>query len=323
MSKNSTLLLSACACLWLGLSSCSVETSGTEGAAGGDAGTIRIDGSSTVLPISSAVAEAFQQSHPDVDVRVNKSGTGPGFEKFSRGETEINDASRPIKEAEAKRLKGAGIDFVELSVAIDGLSVVVNKDNDWAAALTIDQLTSIWQQDGTVRKWSDLDPAWPDEEIKLFGPDSESGTYDYFREVTVDKGELRTDYQESVDDNVLAYNIAEEKYALGYFGFAYLNANQDKLKGVAISPRGADVSEAVAPTPETIENGTYRPLSRPLFIYVRTDALKRPEVRQFVEFYLSDEGQELVKVKYVPLSADQLNESRTRLADALAAGSED
>ena len=318
MSKRKLAQLGLSLCLFLGISSCSVETSGPTG---GDEGVaaIRIDGSSTVLPISSAVAEAFQQSHPNVDIRVNKSGTGPGFEKFSRGETEINDASRPIKEAEAQRLQEAEIGFVELSVAIDGLSVVVNKENDWATALTIDQLTSIWEKGGSIQKWSDLDASWPDEQIKLFGPDSESGTYDYFREVTVGKGELRTDYQESVDDNVLAYNIAEEKYALGYFGFAYLNANQDKLKGVAIAPRGADAAAAVAPSAETIENGTYRPLSRPLFIYVRTDALNRPEVHEFVDFYLSDEGQELVKVKYVPLSADQLTESRSRLSQAATA----
>lgn len=311
------MLLSLGVALTLICSSCTVEMSGSSSGGNGRQ-TIRIDGSSTVLPISSAVAEAFQQSHQDVDIRVNKSGTGPGFEKFARGETEINDASRPIKQTESQKLQGAGIEFVELTVAIDGLSVVVHKDNDWATALTIDQLTSIWEKDGTVRKWSDLNPAWPREEIKLFGPDSESGTYDYFQEVTVDDGDLRTDYQESVDDNVLAYNIAEEKYALGYFGYAYLSANQDKLKGVAIAPRGTDVAQAVGPTPETIENGTYQPLSRPLYIYVSTAALNRPEVREFVEFYLSDAGQELVKVKYVPLSPEQLSESRNRLADAVS-----
>ena len=308
-------------CLPLLFLSCTVEvTDISDGSsAGGGQQTIRIDGSSTVLPISSAVSEAFQQTHPDVDIRVNKSGTGPGFDKFARGETEINDASRPIKETEAQRLKEAGIGFVELKVAVDGLSVVVHQENNWARALTIDQLTSLWKKGGTVRKWSDLNSAWPDEQIKLFGPDSESGTYDYFREVTVGDGELRTDYQESVDDNVLAYNVSEERYALGYFGFAYLNANQDKLKGVAIAARGMDAAEAVAPTAETIEDGTYRPLSRPLFIYVSTAALARPVVREFVEFYLSEAGQELVKVKYVPLSPEQLSESRSRLAEAVSA----
>ena len=266
------------------------------------------------------MAEAFQKAHEeDVDIRVNKSGTGPGFEKFARGETEINDASRPIKETEAAKLKEAGIGFVELQVAIDGLSVVIHPDNDWAETLSVEHLAKIWGSDSSVKKWNDVDPSWPDEEIKLYGPDSESGTYDYFLEAVIGKeGQIRTDYQESVDDNILARMIAEEKYALGYFGYAYLSENKGKLKGVAIAP-GSDLSAAVAPTPETIENGSYSPLSRPLFIYVRTDALARPEVADFVKFYLSEQGQEEVRVKYVPLSNAQLQESLSRLEAAIDA----
>ncbi len=319
MSRKSLVFLTSSALTALSLCSCSVEQSGGTSSKDENVQSIKIDGSSTVAPISSAVAEVFGDTHPHVQPRINISGTTGGFDAFIRGETDINDASRPIKQAEMDRCKEAGIEFVELKIGTDGLSVMVHKENDWCDALSIPQLTELWKKDGSVKLWSDLNPAWPAKEIKLFGPDTKSGTYDYFREVTVGKdGLIRSDYQENTDDNVLATGIAGEKLALGYFGFAYYAENADKLKVLGIAD-GDDLSHAVKPSPETIENGTYTPLSRPLFIYVRRDALERPEVADFVSFYLSDEGQKLVSVKkYIPLDAEQLAESRARLQEALA-----
>lgn len=298
---------------------CTVEVAGTQAPkdAPRESKTIRIDGSSTVAPISAAVSEVFSDLRPDVQAPVNTSGTGGGFDRFARGETDISNASRPIKPEEQQRCRENGIEYVELKVAIDGLSVVVNQDNDWCQALTIDQLRSVWTQEGEASRWQDLDPAWPDRRIELFGPDSKSGTYDYFMEAVIGKeGRLR-DYQESVDDNVLATGVAGERYALGFFGFAYYVENRDKLRALAIAP-GDDLSAAVEPTQATIEAGRYVPLSRPLFIYVSLQSLQRPEVADFVQFYLSDQGQDLVEVKrYVRLNAEQLSESRRRLDEAL------
>lgn len=309
------------------LPSCSVEqggmagggaSAGPGGSGGGAVKTILIDGSSTVAPISSAVAEIFGDNHPDVQPRVNVSGTTGGFDKFIRGETDINDASRAIKPQEVDELKAAGIGYVELQIGTDGLSVVMNTENDWCDALTIAQLTELWKKDSPIETWSDLNLAWPEKDIKLFGPDSKSGTYDYFKEETVGADNpIRSDYQANVDDNVLATGIGGEKYALGYFGFAYYIENQDQLKALGIV-KGEDVSAAVKPTRETIENGTYTPLSRPLFIYVRLDSLQRPEVAEFAKFYLSEEGQGLVARMYVRLSDDQLAASRERLEKALS-----
>ncbi len=298
---------------------CTVEVAGTTSSKGGDgAQTIRIDGSSTVAPISSAVSEIFEDQHPDVHLQVNTSGTGGGFERFGRGETDINDASRPIKPKEQQLCRDAGIDFVELKVAIDGLSVVVNKDNDWCRELTVGQLKALWEKDSRIAMWSDLNPKWPNKKIDLFAPDSKSGTYDYFLEAIIGKdGALRGNYQESVDDSVLATGVAGELHSLGFFGFAYYVENRDKLRAVAIAP-GHEGSAAVEPTESTIEAGQYVPLSRPLFIYVNTKSLQRPEVAEFVKFYLSDEGQKMVTVrKYVRLNEEQISESRQRLNEAL------
>ncbi|MGD9853842.1 MAG: PstS family phosphate ABC transporter substrate-binding protein [Planctomycetaceae bacterium] len=316
--------LSRCSILAFLLScpACTLEVAGTtsteKGGAGAAAKTIRIDGSSTVAPISSAVAEVFEDNHPGVHLRVNTSGTGGGFDRFGRGETDINDASRPIKPEEQQLCRDAGIDYVELKVAIDGLSVVVHKDNDWCHSLTVNQLKAIWEKDSRIVTWSALNPQWPNKRIDLFAPDSKSGTYDYFLEAIIAKdGALRGDYQESVDDSVLATGIAGERYSLGFFGFAYYVENRDKLRAVAVAP-GDDESAAVEPTEATIEAGQYVPLSRPLFIYVNIKSLQRPEVAEFVKFYLSDEGQELVTVrKYVRLNEDQIAESRRRLNDTL------
>ncbi len=260
---------------------------------------VSIDGSSTVYPISQAVAEEFQNSHQGVFVTVGISGTGGGFKKFLAGETDINDASRPIKQKELQRAKEQNIQFIELPVAYDGLTVVINPKNDFVDYLTVEELKKIWEPGSKVRTWKDVRPQWPDREIKLYGPGTDSGTFDYFTEAVVgEAGESRSDYQASEDDNVLVTGVSSDVDALGYFGFSYYVENKDKLKAVPIDGGKGPV----APSLETVKNGSYVPLSRPLFIYVSTRSLQRPEVAQFVQFYL-DECPVLSKeVGYIPLS---------------------
>ena len=304
-------------------SGCTVEeeNAGTSssGSNNGLSGEIAIDGSSTVFPVSSAVAEEFQKLHPDVSVIVNSSGTGGGFKSFARGETAISDASRPIKEEEGKLCKENGIDFIELSVAIDGLTVMVNPENDWCKALTVAQLKAIWEKDSKITKWSDLDPSWPDHEINLYGPDTDPGTYDYFVEEICGEEGSRSDYTASSDDNILVLGIAESKYALGYFGYAYYIENKEKLTAIGVSPSDK-IEDAVVPTDETVESGDYTPLSRPLFIYVSNKALARPEVAEFIDFYLQS-GQEYVKeVGYVSLKESIVEEMKARVEAAKSGG---
>lgn len=284
-----------------------------DGEAGDEQKRVLIDGSSTVYPISQAVAEEFQGSHRNVKVVVGTSGTGGGFKKFVAGETDINDASRPIKESEAAQCKENGIEYLELKVAIDGLSVVVNPENDWCKTISVAQLKKLWEPGSTVKKWSELDPAWPDEEIRLFGPDTDSGTFDYFTDVICgEEGASRTEYTPSTDDNVLVRGVSGEKYALGYFGFAYYLENSAKLKALPVTATD-DPADAVAPTPETIEAGKYVPLSRPLFLYVNKAKLARPELADFLTYYLK-EGQDLVsEVGYVRLG----KETHAATVDAL------
>lgn len=321
------------ASLWaVALSGCikPVPTSGDGASAGSDAGsssaetglsTIEIDGSSTVYPVTQAMAVEYKRAHENVSISVGESGTTTGFKRFIDRQRAICDASRPITESEAESCREKGIEYVELPVAIDGLSVVVNPKNDWVSCITTEQLKKIWDKDSTVQKWSDVDPAWPNQPIKLFGPGTQSGTFDYFTEVINGKSrQCRTDFSQSENDNVLVEGVAGDKYAMGFFGFAYYAENQDQLKALAITH--GDKATCVAPGPETIENGSYTPLSRPLFIYVNQEELKRPEVAGFVQFYLSDEGQSLVeKKKYIKLPADQLAQSRERLEAALASAS--
>ena len=325
MTKWDRLPVMATVMLCLVVVGCSVEDSGTDGGdvggAGTDAtsgaalsGTVMIDGSSTVFPISQACAEEFGKLHGDVKVVVGTSGTGGGFKKFVLGETDINDASRPIKQQEIDACQENDIEFLELTVAIDGLSVMVNPQNEFVSALTTEQLKKIWAPDSTVELWSDVDPAWPRKEIKLYGPDTDSGTFDYFTEVICGEGGAsRSDYTPSTDDNVLVKGIAGDKYSLGYFGYAYYVENKDKLKAVGIA-EGSDASRAVVPEAKSIEDGKYTPLSRPLFLYVNKASLAKPHVRAFLEFYLR-EGQKLVgEVGYVKLSADALAATRAKLA---------
>ena len=261
-------------------------------------GTIEIDGSSTVFPVSEAVAEEFHKIHPDVRVNVGVSGTGGGFKRFTVGETDISDVSRPIKDSEAQAAADNGIEYYPLRVALDGLSVMVSPDNDFVECLTTDQLKMIWEPGSTVTNWSDVDPSWPSSKIALYGPDTDSGTFDYFTEEIMGEAQLsRPDYTASADDNVLVRGIAGGKYSLGYFGYAYYQENQDKLNLVAVDSG----SGCVEPTSETIENGSYSPLSRPLFIYVSKASMERPEVKAFVEFYLDNAAELAQEVGYIRL----------------------
>ncbi len=281
-------------------------------------GKVTITGSSTVYPISQAMGEEFMNLHKGVDVSVGESGTGPGMKELGEGKLDIADASRPIKPAEAEACKAAGVEYIELKVAIDGLSVVVNPQNDWCKAITVSQLKALWSPDSKIKKWKDIDAAWPDEEIRLYGADHASGTFDYFTEAIVGKSKSsRTDYTPSTDDNVLVKGVTGDKYALGYFGYAYYAENKSKLKVLPIAT-GDDLAAAVAPTEETILNGSYKPLSRPLFIYVNKASLKKPQVAEFVKYYLH-EGQSWVKtVRYVELPAAELDAARKTLTEAMA-----
>jgi len=261
---------------------------------------IKVDGSSTVYPITEAVAEEFQKVNRNVKVTVGISGTGGGFKKFCRGEIDISDASRPIKPTEIDLAKANNISFIELPVAYDGLAVVVNKNNTWANSITVAELKKLWAPEakGKVTKWSHVRKGWPDEPIRLFGPGTDSGTFDYFTEVICGKEDAsRPDYTASEDDNVLVQGVANDKYALGYFGLAYYEENADKLKLLAVDGGKGPV----LPSAKTVADGSYTPLSRPLFIYVSVSSLKRPAVKQFVEFYLKNVKFLVKEVGYVPL----------------------
>jgi phosphate transport system substrate-binding protein len=270
--------------------------------------TIKIDGSSTVFPITEAMAEEFQIEHGgDYQVTVGVSGSGGGFKKFCRGETHISNASRPIKESERQACKEAGIEYMELPVALDALAVMVNPQNDWVDHLTVEELKTMWEPaaQGTVKNWNQVRESFPDEELTLYGPGVDSGTYDYFTEAVVgEEGASRGDFTASEDDNVLVQGVANDPNALGFFGYAYYEENKDQLKAVPI--KNGD-SEPVLPSIESAKSGTYQPLSRPLFIYVSKQAADESKgVQQFVEFYLDPErAPQLVKeVGYVPLPAD-------------------
>ena len=263
-------------------------------------GTIEIDGSSTVFPISEAVAEEFRKVSPDVRVNVGVSGTGGGFKRFTVGETDISNASRPIEDAEAEAAAANGIEFLELKIGTDGLSVIVNPDNDFASCLTTGELKMIWEPGSSVSTWSQVRSGWPDQPIRLYGPDTDSGTFDFFTEEIMGEAQLsRPDYTASADDNVLVQGISGDRNSLGYFGYAYYLENPDRLKVI-----GVDSGDGcVVPSPETIEAGQYTPLSRPLFIYVNTESLQRPEVRAFVEFYMEVGAELTAEVGYVAESA--------------------
>ncbi len=263
-------------------------------------GNVSIDGSSTVFPITEAVAEEFRRVEPAVRVTVGVSGTGGGFKRFCSGETDISNASRPIKEPERKACAEHGVQYLELPVAADGLSVVVNSKNTFVDSLTVQELKRVWEPDSKITRWNQVRPHWPDERIRLFGPGTDSGTFDYFTEAVVGREDAsRPDYTASEDDNVLVQGISGERYSLGYLGYAYYVENKDRLKIVPIDPGDG---RPVTPTGETINDGTYKPLSRPLFIYVNVRSLReRPAVGAFVKYYLQEAKALAPLVGYVPL----------------------
>jgi phosphate transport system substrate-binding protein len=276
---------------------------GLMGTANAEDKIVKIDGSSTVYPISEAMAEEFQTAKKGaIKVTVGVSGTGGGFKKFCRGEIDISGASRPILKKEMDACRAAGIQYIELPVAYDAITVVVNPKNTWLNSITVDELKKIWEPAAqtNVTKWNQINAAWPAEDLKLYGPGADSGTFDYFTEAVVGKSKSsRGDFTASEDDNVLVQGVSRDKGGLGYFGYAYYVENSKKLKAVpVIAKTGAP---AVAPSPETVKNGTYQPLSRPIFIYINPASLNRPEVKEFVEYYLKNAPTLVPAVKYVAL----------------------
>ena len=298
---------------------------GTTSARAGDvSGQVAADGSSTVYPISEAVAEEFQKANPKARVTVGISGTGGGFKKFCTGETDISDASRPIKPTEVDLCRQNGIEYVELPVAYDGLAIMVNRSNDWVSCMTVKELKTLWEPEaqGKVKTWSQVRAGWPEKEVHLFGPGVDSGTYDYFTEAVVGKEHAsRGDFQSSEDDNTLVQGIVADKLALGFFGIAYYEENKDKLKLLGVDDEKDENGKGcITPSAETVEKGTYQPLARPLFIYVSKKSAARPEVQAFVKFYL-EKAKELAKeVGYVPLPEDAYQLAKARF-DARTAGS--
>ena len=291
---------------------------GTAAAGGGDlSGTIEADGSSTVGPLTTAAAEAFQEANPGVTVTVGISGTGGGFERFCAGETDVSNASRPIKEDEEVPVCDEnGVKYVELPVAIDALTVVTNPENDWATCLTVDQLRAMWEPaaEGTVTSWNQIDPSFPDEPLTLAGAGTDSGTFDYFTgTINGEEGASRADYTASEDDNVTVQAVEGEKGALGYFGYTYFEENRDKLKALEIDGG----SGCVGPSAETARDGSYAPLSRPLYVYVNRTALsEKPELRAFVRFYLDNIDTLAATALFIPQSDEQKAKAEEALAEA-------
>jgi len=272
---------------------------------------VKIDGSSTVFPITEAVAEDFQKAKKQqVKVTVGISGTGGGFKKFCRGETDVSNASRPITAKEMQACAEEGIKYVELPVAFDALTVVINPKNTWIKELKVEELKKMWEPaaQGKVTTWKQVNPAWPDAPLKLFGAGSDSGTFDYFTDAINGKEKAsRGDYTASEDDNVLVQGVSRDVNAIGYFGLAYYSENKDKLKAVPIVNKGG--SRSVPPSLETVMDGTYQPLARPIFIYVSDKSMNKPEVREFIEYYLKNAGELVKEVGYVPLSAQHYSQA--------------
>jgi phosphate transport system substrate-binding protein len=285
---------------------------------------VKVDGSSTVFPITEAVAEEFQKADQNVKVTVGISGTGGGFKKFCAGETDISDASRPIKPSEVELCTKNGIEYVELPVAYDGLAVVINPKNTWAESITTEELKKMWEPEaqGKVKKWSDVRKGWPDKELLLFGAGVDSGTYDYFTEAIVHKEHSsRGDFTSSEDDNVLVQGVANDERALGFFGYAYFEENKDKLKVVRVDDGKKENGDGpIAPSMESVRNGTYQPLSRPIFIYISKKALAREEVANFVKFYLANSEKLVREVGYIPLPSRAYTLAQQRV-DAGVTGS--
>ena len=297
------------------------EAGGATPAATGEAsdlsGSIEADGSSTVGPFTTAAAEAFGREHSGVRVTVGISGTGGGFERFCRGETDLSNASRPIKDEEVELCEQNGVDFVEFHVVNDGLAVVVNPQNDWIDCFTVEQLNAIWSPDSTIDNWSQVpDGDYPDVAMPLAGPGTDSGTFDYFTEVVNgDGGASRSDYQASEDDNVIVQAVSGSEGGVGYFGLSYVQENEGSIKAVPVEN---EAGECVAPSVETVQDGSYNPLGRPLFIYAKTESFQRPEVQAFIQ-YLLDNNQTIAETAlYVPLTEEQLAHAQGSLDEAIA-----
>jgi phosphate transport system substrate-binding protein len=305
--------------LALAAAACGGDDNGDDG--GGDGGSglsgrIQADGSSTVAPLATLAAERFGRENSDVRVTVGVSGTGGGFERFCAGETDISDASRPIDEEEATACEGKGIEYTELQVANDALTVVVNTENDWATCLTTAQLKKIWEPGSNVKSWSAVDPSFPDETLKLYGPGTDSGTFDYFTdEINGEEGASRSDYSASEDDNVIVQGVSGDTGGLGYFGLSYYEQNQDQLKALEIDSGDG----CVAPSAETAQDGSYKPLSRPLYMYVKNEALAKPEVEAFVRYILDNNDTLAEEALFVSLTSEQQEKSMSDL-DAASGG---
>ena len=291
LAISSALVLAACG-----------GGSGSDGGDSGLSGSVRIDGSSTVYPLTALAAEDFMYENPGVQVTVGSSGTGGGFEKFCRGETDGNDASRSIKEEEAAACEAAGIEYAELQVAVDALTVVVNKENTWATCLTVEELAAIWAPGSTVNNWNQVRADFPDVPLQLFGAGTDSGTFDYFTDaINGEEGASRTDYTPTEDDNVTVQGVSGSQGGLGYFGFTYFEENADKLTAVQID-NGAG---CVAPSVETAQDGTYTPLSRPLFVYPSKQSLAKPEVKAFFDYYVANDATIATDALFIPLNEEQ------------------
>lgn len=300
MLRFSSLVLALSVGLLATLAGCSSDSS--TGAASSNSNSaaefVNADGSSTVAPITQAIAEDFSKLHGNVKLAVGLSGTGGGFKKFDDNKTDINNASRPIKQSEADDAKAKGIEFIELPVAFDGLTVVINPKNDWVDHLTVEELKRLWEPGSTVKSWKQVRAGWPDTPIQFYGPGADSGTFDYFTEAIMGKAQAsRQDYTATEDDNLIVQGVAGDVGALGYFGYAYYQENKDTLKAVPIDGGQGPVT----PTVDTINTGKYAPLSRPIFIYVNRKSAERPEVDQFVTYYLKNAGKISAEVGYIPL----------------------
>jgi phosphate transport system substrate-binding protein len=311
LTAKKWLILPISAVLALGVAACGDDGNGDSGSSGGGlSGEIAIDGSSTVFPFAQAAAEEFQTENPDVQITVGQSGTGGGFEKFCAGETDISDASRPIDPAEEAPLcEKGGVTYKELGIASDGIAVVTNPALE-VDCLTTEQLKKIWEPDSKVSSLADVDPSLPDTELSLYGPGTDSGTFDYFTEaINGEEGATRKDYQPSEDDNVLVQGVEGDEGGLAYFGHSYAEQNKDKLNIVQVD--GGD--GCVEPTTETIQSGEYKPLSRPLFMYPSEDALQKPEVKAFMEFVLDNADAIAETALIVPAPAKVIDKSKTTL----------
>lgn len=315
MNKRRLILKLSIAAIMGLLAGCGGGGGNGGGGGGGQLrGRIVGDGSSTVFPVTEAIAEEFRAENPEVDITVGTSGTGGGFEKFCNDETDIQNASRPIEDDEKQACSSKGVEYTEFTVARDGLAVVVNRENDFAKCLTTAELRKVWEPGSKVNNWKDVKAGFPDRPLKLFGPGTDSGTFDYFTDViNGEEGASRTDYTPSEDDNVLVQGVEGDEGAMAYFGYAYYKENREMLNLV-----GVDSGEGcITPSDQTVQNGTYKPLSRPLFVYAKQSSLGRPEVRAFIDFYLDNVNSLLGDVGYTPLAQDDLQTEKAKFEESV------